>query len=239
MNQEKQNIALLLHEYGDYHIETISFKLSEETEIEFSSDNYMLTMDDLIKSRNQLIRTLTGRCLGLAMNLIPSEDLAISKDGELQSQRLLTEESVTKIAGSTIGSFKEKVTVSVIVIDPEREKVKRLLRTRLPYDIVGLSIGISYDSPDNVMRDRWKRMLSRILEQYIVISYMTENGVHMEIGEDLFLAVKHIEDDGLSFIELEFYTSFVHQLGRMLSDKGEIQNNILEIINQEKVASDA
>ena len=100
------------------------------------------------------------------------------------------EENVQRISGSTRGSIGEEIRVEAVVFNPNEKKVKRLLDERLSIlNIDAITFGFSVPlSEQETLLDVGKRCLHKLQEEYIILSYDSNEGAKVEIDDDFYLS---------------------------------------------------
>ena len=93
-------------------------------------------------------------------------------------------ENVTREAGSTSGSIRERVVVETDVFRPDMNKVNRLLNERL--DVLSISsvcFGFSVPTKEGEnMLDVGKRCMQKLQDKYMILSYDPNEGAKIELS---------------------------------------------------------
>lgn len=213
------------------NISSISFAISEDTAIEVGPFNEGITIKDLEEDRKQVLKKLRKKAHGILLNFVSAEHF------DFQSQfpkykNGIYEESIKKISGTTNGSIGERIKVEALVFNPEERKVKRLLEERLNIlNINAITFGFSIGLKDEEsILDVGKHCLSKLQEEYIILSYDNNEGAKVEIGDDFYLSLMPTE----SVIKIKLSTKYDWQFEKRMKEFSVIEfvKNLLN--NREK-----
>ena len=197
-----------------YKLSTVTLELSRDTNIEIGMES-MWKEADLIRDSEEIASSLTGRCKGLALNLVPSDSL-IYMDKEVKSRNLiLNDPLVTRKNGSLTGCIRNNISVSVTVHRPDAEKLKALLNEDLPYDITSVTFGLYIG--DQLACDVWDEWLEKIRGNFTVIYCDAREGIVLMVARDIYLSAKYDEEN--NHISMKISTKYPFQMKGTLIEK--------------------
>lgn len=171
------------------YITSVSFEIAKKTAVEVGPFNEGITVKELEDNRSQILYELRKKAHGILMNFVPAEDFDFQcplpkyKNG-------IYEEEVQRLAGSTAGSICERVSVEAAVFNPDDKKLKRLLEERLNIlNINAITFGFTIPlEGKETLSDVGKDCLSKLQENYIILSYDIKEGAKVEIAKDFYLS---------------------------------------------------
>lgn len=183
-------------------LSSISFAISEDTAVQISPFNEEITNKDLKENCDELLAELRRRACGILLNFVKISDF----DFQAEKPRFANgvyEERIVKKEGNTNGSICENVTVEAIVLEPDVEKVKRMLEDRLRIlDVRSITFGFSVPLEGKMtMRDIGVRCFQKIQDQSVILSYDPKEGAQIELADDFYASVA-VTEDGLLKIKL-------------------------------------
>lgn len=172
-----------------FDILSIAFEISEKTAVEVGPFNEGITTSDLEENREQILKNQRKKAHGILMNFVSAEDFDFQSDLPKYKNGMY-EENVQRISGSTRGSIGEEIRVEAVVFNPDEKKVKRLLDERLSIlNIDAITFGFSVPlSEQETLLEVGKRCLHKLQEEYIILSYDSNEGAKVEIDDDFYLS---------------------------------------------------
>lgn len=179
----------------DITISSISFTLSQNTNVELGPFNDSMTASDLKADRNHVLHNLRKKAYGILMNFVSVADFDFQSDIPKFTNGLY-EETIVKKSGSTSGSICENITVETIVFNPDMGKVNRLLNERLEVlSVSAISFGFSIPTKNGESTiEIGKRCIQKIQDDYTILSYDFTEGAKIELSEDFYLSIAFSEE---------------------------------------------
>ena len=194
-NQCKASLGKRPENANGILVSSVSFAISEKTSVEVGPFQEAMTMSDLEEDRNRILQELRKKSYGILMNFVSVDQFDFQSETPKFSNGLYAE-NVTREAGSTSGSIRERVVVETDVFRPDMNKVNRLLNERL--DVLSISsvcFGFSVPTKEGEnMLDVGKRCMQKLQDKYMILSYDPNEGAKIELSEDFYLFFAISED---------------------------------------------
>lgn len=202
-------------EINELVVSSVSFCITKATSVEIGPFNEAMTTDDLKTDRDFILEDLRKKAYGILMNFVPAIDFDFSSTTPKFTNGIY-EETAIKEKGSTSGSIREKIRVETIVFNPNMNKVNRLLKDRIEIlNISAITFGFSIPLKENeTMADIEKRCFKKIQDDYIILSYDTNEGARIEFADDFFLSL-HFSDE---LMKLKLSTKYDFQFAKRIEN---------------------
>ena len=176
-------------------ISGITFEISKETNVEVGPFCEETTKSDLEKNTDDVLKQLRKKAQGILINFVSISEFDLFSEIPRFKNGLISE-NVSTVTGSTTGSIRNRVSISITALNPDVKRLSRLLTDRLSVlTVSSMTIMLS----NNNIRGEYARAFAvscfeRLQDEYTILSYDPANGAKIMYDEDVFLCIKCSEE---------------------------------------------
>lgn len=169
-------------------LSSIEFILAKNTTVEFDA-NSNFEKEELAEDCDRVLSGLRSKAYGILMNFISIDEFDIMSELPHFTNGIY-EECITTEPGSMIGSNCKRVSLSIIVFNPDEDKVKLLLEKNNDLLVFkSITFGFSVPMKDGESYETvGKRCLTKLRNSYIILEYSVKHGAKIQLEEDFYLS---------------------------------------------------
>jgi hypothetical protein len=163
------------------------------------------TKEEVQEEAVHQLKALRRRANGILLNFISADDMDFSSpqpkfpNGEMS-------EFTRDGTGEFVGTFNKEVVVEVEIVNPDEKKLNQLVSSKLE------SLGVSHAVYTFVVTPRLQglpqRALNRLQKEYVILGWDPDQGVDVELPDDLKLSVACTEEKVRVGIETKYQFQF-------------------------------
>lgn len=186
-------------------ISSVRLELQKETAKCYGGLTHDHDKDDVQEDAVDLLKSLRRRANGVLLNFVSASEMDFSSrypkfpNGDLS-------ERVEDIEGLIIGTICKRAIVEVEVLNPNEERLAKLISSKLESLGVAKVIYSFFLSPP--VPDFPQRALERLQEKYVILGWDPEHGTEVELPDDLKLAVRCTEEEITVALETKYRFQF-------------------------------
>lgn len=186
-------------------ISSARLELQKETAKYYGGLTHDHNKDDVQEEAVDLLKSLRRRAHGVLLNFVSASEMDLSSrypkfpNGDLSKR-------VEDIEGPIIGTVSKRAIVEVEVLNPNEERLAKLIPSKLESLGVAKATYSFFLSPPVPAFPQ--RALERLQEKYIILGWDPEHGAEVELPDDLKLTLRCTEEEITVALETKYRFQF-------------------------------